>query len=192
MSWLKLIPGKAIAVVATVALLMVLSAGAAWRWQANSYGAQLAAQAREYERQLADRDRLHADTLAEIGRVAAGQLQREQEKRLGLELELQASSETEYRKLTDAEKAAARLRDRLATAELRLSVLIASPAASSGGANEVPATPGAGCLVDGTSRADIDPGAAQRIVSIANRGDRAIIALTACQAYVEKISKGGG
>lgn len=41
-------------------------------------------------------------------------------------------------------------------------------------------------------RAAIDPGAAQRIVGIADRGDRAIIALTACQAYVEKVSKGEG
>lgn len=191
MTWLNLVPGKAIAVVATVLLLMVLAAGSAWRWQANSYGTQLSEQARESERQLGARDKLHADTLAEISRVAAGQLQREQEKRMVLERDLQASSQTEYRKLTDAEQAAARLRDRLATTELRLSVLLASPAAAgTASGNGMPAPAGAGCLVDGTGRADIDPGAAQRIVGIIARGDRAIIALTACQAYARKVSAG--
>ena len=191
MSWLKLVPGQAIAGVATVLLLMVLAAGSAWRWQANSYGTQMADQALEYERQLGARDKLHADTLAEISRAAAGQLQREQEKRLLLERDLQASSQAEYRKLTDAEQAAARLRDRLATTELRLSVLLANPAAASGGSgNGVPTPAGAGGLVDGAGRADIDPGAAQRIVGIADRGDRAIIALTACQAYARKVSAG--
>lgn len=192
MSWLKLVPGKAIAVLATVLLLMVLAAGSAWRWQANTYGTQLSEQALEYERQLGARDKLHTDTLAEIGRVAAGQLQREQEKRLLLEQELQASSQTEYRKLTDAEQAAARLRDRLATTELRLSVLLANPgAAGTASGNGMPTPAVAGCLVDGASRADIDPGAAQRIVGIADRGDRAIIALTACQAYVRGVYGGG-
>lgn len=191
MTWLKLVPGKATAVVATVLLLMVLAAGSAWRWQANSYGTQLADQALEYERLLGARDKLHTDTLAEISRVAAGQLQREQEKRLLLERDLQASSQTEYRKLTDAEQAAARLRDRLATTELRLSVLLANPgAAGTASGNGMPTPAVAGCLVDGTGRADIDPGAAQRIVGIADRGDRAIIALTACQAYVRKVSVG--
>ncbi|TBU73396.1 lysis protein [Pseudomonas daroniae] len=151
----------------------------------------MAEQGRELEQQISQRDKLHADTLAEISRVAAGQARREQEKRLQLEQDLAESSQTEHRKLTDAEKNAARLRDRLATTELRLSVLLASPGAAGGaGGLGVPAAPCSGCLVDGASRADIDPGAAQRIVSIADRGDRAIIALTACQAYVNRVLGG--
>ncbi|OLU22930.1 hypothetical protein BVH03_22015 [Pseudomonas sp. PA15(2017)] len=192
MTWLKLLPGKAIAVVSTVLLLMTLAAGSAWRFQEKSYSLKLSDQALEHERQLGKRDELHAATLAEIGRVSAAQERRNQEQRLLLEQQLQASSQNEYRKLNDAEKTAARLRDRLATAELRLSVLIANPTAGGGGGNGVPTSAGAGCLVDGSGRADIDPGAAQRIVSIVNRGDRAIIALTACQAWVEKVSRGEG
>ncbi len=192
MTWLKLIPGKAIAALATVLLLMTLAAGSAWRYQEKSYSLKLSDQALEHERQLGKRDESHAATLAEIGRAAAAQERRNQEQRLQLEQQLQASSQNEYRKLTDAEKTAARLRDRLATAELRLSVLVANPAAGGGSGNGMPTPAGAGCLVDGAGRADIDPGAAQRIVGIANRGDRAIIALTACQAWVEKVSKGGG
>lgn len=190
MTWLKLLPGKAIAVVATVLLFMTLAAGSAWRYQEKSYSLKLSDQAIEHARQLGKRNELHAATLAEIGRAAAAQVRRNQEQRLLLEQQLQASSAAQYGKLSDAEKNAARLRDRLATAELRLSVLIANPAAGGGGSNGMPAPAGAGCLVDGTGRADIDPGAAQRIVGIANRGDRAIIALTACQAYVEKVSGG--
>ena len=97
MTWLKLFPGKAIAVVATVLLLMTLAAGSAWRWQANSYGGQLSDQALEHERQLKKRDALHAAALAEIGRAAAAQERRNQEQRLLLEQQLQASSQTEYR-----------------------------------------------------------------------------------------------
>jgi len=192
MTWLKLFPGKAIAVVASVLLLMTLAAGSAWRYQEKSYSLKLSDQALEHARELSKLDDLHAAALAEIGRAAAAQERRNQAHRLLLEQQLQASSQNEYRKLTDAENTAARLRDRLATAELRLSVLVANPAAGGGSGNGVPAPAGAGCLVDGAGRADIDPGAAQRIVGIANRGDRAIIALTACQSYVEKVSKGGG
>ncbi len=192
MIWLKLFPGKAIAVVGTVLLLMTLAAGSTWLYQEKSYSALLSDQALEHERQLGKRDDLHAAALAEIGRAAAAQERRNQEQRLQLEQQLQASSAVQYGKISDAEKNAARLRDRLATAELRLSVLVANPAAGRGSGNELPAPAGAGCVVDGAGRADIDRGAAQRIVGIANRGDNAIIALTACQAYVEKVAKGGG
>lgn len=152
-------------------------------------GQQLQEQGRDLERQIAQRDKLHADTLAELSRAAAAQARKEQDKRLLLEHDLAESSQTEYRKLTNAEKTAARLRDRLATTELRLSVLLASPGASGGaGGHQLPAAPGAGRMVDDTGRADIDPGSAQRIVSIAARGDRAIIALTACQAYARRVA----
>ncbi len=190
MTWLKLFSGKAIAAMATVLLLMTLAAGSAWRYQDKSYSLKLSDQALEQERELSKRDDLHAAALAEIGRAAAAQERRNQEQRLLLEQQLQASSQNEYRKLTDAEKTAARLRDRLATAELRLSVLVANPAAGGGSGRGMSTPTGAGCLVDGAGRADIDPGAAQRIVGIANRGDRAIIALTACQAYVRKVAIG--
>lgn len=190
MTWLQMVPAqyRVLATVALAAVLLTAAAGVGWLVQGWRMGVQLAEQGRELDRQIADRDQLHADTLAEISRAASAQVQREQEKRLQLEQDLAASSTEQQGKLTDAEKNAARLRDRLATANLRLSVLLASPATSGAGGNRVPAATGTGCLVDGAGRADIDPGAAQRIVSIADRGDRAIIALTACQAYVRKVS----
>ncbi len=193
MSWPAFIPVQYRAMAVAVLALLLITAGAGIGWAAQGWrlGEQLAEQGRELESQLADRDKLYAATLAEINRAAADQERRYQEQRLLLEQQLQASSAAHYGKLTDAEKNAARLRDRLATAELRLSVLIAKPGSAGGGSgNGVPAPAGAGCLVDGAGRADIDPGAAQRIVSIANRGDKAIIALTACQAYVRKVTTG--
>lgn len=81
-----------------------------------------------------------------------------------------------------------RLRDRLATTELRLSVLVANPAARGGRGNAMPAPAGTGYLLDRAGRADIDPGAAQRIVSIAERSHRTIIALAACQADVNQVN----
>lgn len=189
MNWLSAMP-LSYRRLAGVALL-IGAAGLGWLVQGWRLGEQMAEQGRELERQITLRDRLHADTLAEIQRAAADQVRRSHEKRLMLEQQLQASSQNQHRKLTDAEKAAAHLRDRLATAELRLSVLLANPAAdsSSGGARS--STSAAGCLVDGAGRADIDSGSAQRIVGIVERGDRAIIALTACQAYVRKVVGSG-
>lgn len=176
--------------VASVAFVTVFGAAAVgWLVQGWRLGEQLADQGRELERQISVRDKRHADTLALAQRAAVGEARRAQEKRLTLEHQLQASSQSQHRKLTDAEQTAARLRDRLATAELRLSVLLASPgAAGSIHHSAMPATADAGCLVDGAGRADIDRGAAQRIVGIVERGDRAIIALGMCQSYVQTIS----
>lgn len=139
---------------------------------------------------LAERDKTHAQTLGRIQSAAAREIQRGHDKRLLLEQQLQASSQTQYRKLTDAEDKAARLRDRLATAELRLSVLTAAPGTFGAGHDaQLPATAAPGRLVDGARRADIDRAVAQRIVDITQRGDRAIIALGMCQDYVQTISE---
>lgn len=188
MSITALIPAqyRLLAIGLIVAALMILVASGAAQFQAYRYGEQLQRQGRGFEGQLAQRDKLHADTLAEIQRAAVAQQRREHEKRLQLEGELRADSATNHRKLTDAQTAAARLRDRLATADLRLSVLLdaSSPSQHCGAGS----TAGTGGMVHGVVRADIDPGAAQRIVAITDRGDRAIIALGACQTYARKVS----
>ncbi len=139
---------------------------------------------------LAARDQSHAEAMARLHDAAARETRRAQNKRLALEQQLQASSQIQYRRLTDAEQQAARLRDRLATAELRLSVLAAEPAAADAGHHDqLPTTASAGRLVDGARRADIDRAAAQRIVAITGRGDRAIIALGMCQNYVRTLGE---
>ncbi len=109
----------------------------------------------------------------------------EQEKRRALEDRLQANDETHYKELLDAKKLQDRLRDRLATADLRLSVLLSAPATSDSGGMREASCPGS--VVHGTTRAELDPAHAQRIVAIAGDGDEGLIALRACQAYVREI-----
>ncbi|WP_210015361.1 lysis system i-spanin subunit Rz [Pseudomonas palmensis] len=142
----------------------------AWLWQANAYETLLAKQAETYV------------TEREAAVVAVlDQLQQDQERRRALEDRLQADEKTKHKELRDAQKARDRLRDRLATADLRLSVLLA---AAQGGGGGVSAATCACGVVHGGSRAELDPAHAQRIVAITGDGDEGLIALAACQAYV--------
>jgi hypothetical protein len=51
----------------------------------------------------------------------------------------------------------------------------------------VPVTTATGGVVHGPTRAQLDPAHAQRIIGITDAGDRGLIALNACQAYVHTI-----
>ncbi|MCW8156640.1 lysis protein [Stutzerimonas stutzeri] len=157
-------------------------------WLANGWrlGEQLAKQGRALEEQIAQRDLLHSDTLGEIARASYAQLRTEQDKRLQLEQQLQKSSATRHKESIDAKTAADRLRDRLATTELRLSVLVDS--APGGALCAVPACAAAGGVVHGAARAELDAAHAQRIVGITDDGDQGLIALKACQDYAQKVS----
>ncbi|UVJ45556.1 lysis protein [Pseudomonas sp. LS1212] len=163
---------------AVVALLLGLALGGrgAWLWQANSYGKTLAEQAGAY---TAERE---AAATAVIDWQVA-----EQVRRRALEDRLQVNDQTHYKELLDAQQTHARLRDRLATADLRLSVLLDSTAQDSGCG--VPAATGSGGVVHGAIRAELDPAHARRIISITNHGDQGLIALKTCQAYVRAIAQ---
>ena len=129
---------------------------------------------------------LHKDDLTAITNAAAAQVRTEHDKRLAIEQRLAASDQTHHEALTNAQKDQARLRDRLATSDLRLSVLLAED--STGGCS-VPAGTGVGGVVHGGVRARLDPAYAQRMISITDEGDRGLIALKACQAYVREVSR---
>ncbi|MHA6127159.1 lysis protein [Pseudomonas fluorescens group sp. PF-1] len=167
-------PGATKLVLVGVLTLLLITAGAAWKVQDWRYGQKLAEQAG-----------LHKDDLTSISNAAAAQVRADQDKRLALEQRLAASDQTHYEALTNAQKDQARLRDRLATSDLRLSVLLAED--STGGCS-VPAGTGAGGVVHGGARARLDPAHAQRIIGITDAGDQGLIALAACQSYVRKIS----
>ena len=111
----------------------------------------------------------------------------DQDKRLALEQRLSASDQTYHEALTNAQKDQTRLRDRLATSDLRLSVLI--DATDSVGSCSVPAGTEAGSVVHGGARARLAPAHAQRIVAITDAVDEGLIALAACQAYVREIQQ---
>ncbi|WP_097135014.1 MULTISPECIES: lysis system i-spanin subunit Rz [unclassified Pseudomonas] len=137
-----------------------------------------------YGKQLEQQARLQVESFNQLN-LAARQRE-EQDKRLALEQQLQASDQTHYRVLSDAQRDQGRLRDRLATADLRLSVLL--EATDSGSGCAVPATTTASGVVHGAARARLDPAHAQRIIGITNDGDQGLIALAACQAYARKVS----
>jgi hypothetical protein len=165
------IPWKIIGALALVLL------GAIGAWQVQGW---------RYSAQLAEQSRLHTDTLNQLSMVGATAQKTEQDKRLALEQRLAASDQSHHEALTNAQKDQARLRDRLATSDLRLSVVLAQ---GSAGGCSLPATDGAVGLVHGAVRAELDPAHAQRIVAITDEGDRGLIALAACQAYVRELSR---
>ena len=158
--------------------LVLLASGAfaaAWQFQDWRYG-----------RQLAEQARLNAEVLNQQNLAAASAQQVEQDKRLALEQRLTASEQNHYRALSDAQRDQDRLRDRLATADVRLSVLLDAGDIAAGCA--VPASAGTGGVDHATVRARLDPAHAQRIIAITDSGDRGLIALQACQAYVRALA----
>ncbi len=159
------------------AILLALAIGFSGAWQVQDW--------RLGER-LAEQAGLHKDDLAEISRAASDQARVEQGKRLALEQQLASQDQQHTKELSDAQRNQARLRDQLATADVRLSVLLAEDPASS---CNVPATPSAAGVAHAARRAQLDPAHAQRIVAITDAGDNAIIALRACQAYVRAIAR---
>ncbi|WP_428555951.1 lysis system i-spanin subunit Rz [Pseudomonas edaphica] len=155
-------------------VLMAATAGVTWQVQDWRMGKKLEEQAG-----------LHKDDLAAISNAAAAQARAEQDKRLATEQQLAASDKQHTRELSDAQRNQALLRDRLATADVRLSVLLADDPAS--GCN-LPAAAGAVGVVHAARRAQLDPAHAQRIIAITDDGDNAVIALRACQAYVRAVA----
>ena len=155
--------------------LMAGSAWAAWVWQANAYSQQLAAKEAAYHTERTN-----------LANANSAQILAEQGKRFALEQWLAASDQSHYRALTDEKTKQARLRDRLATADLWLSVQLDAAAATGCDAVQAPTSPGG--VVYGARRARLDPAHAQRIIGIIGDGDNAVIALRACHAYVRAIA----
>ena len=154
---------------------MAGSAWAAWEWQANAYGQRLAAQ-----------EAAHQTERTDLANANSAQILAEQGKRLALEQWLAASDQAHYRVLSDEKTKQARLRDRLATADLWLSVQL--DATNSVGCDGMQAPTGSGCVVHGTRRAQLDRAHAQRIIGITGDGEQGLIALQACQAYAKEVS----
>ena len=150
-------------------LLAVMAGGSAvitWQVQDWRYGSR-----------LAEQSRLHTDTLNQMTLASAAQQRADQDKRLALEQRLASSEQTHYRALSDVQRDQGRLRDRLATADLRLSVLL--DATTVAGIGSVSATTATGGVVHGATRAQLDPAHAQRIIGITDAGDQGLIALAA-------------
>jgi len=168
-------PGAMKLALVGVLALLLLAVGGTWKVQDWRYG-----------QKLAEQSGTHQVDLTAISNAAAAQVRADQDKRLALEQRLAASDKIHHEALTNAQKDQARLRDRLATSDLRLSVLLAEDSA---GGCSVPACTGAGGVVYGGARARLDPAHAQRIIGITDAGDQGLIALAACQAYVREVTR---
>lgn len=168
-------PYQLLAVGVLLTALVGGSATSAWKVQDWRYG-----------QQLAERASLHKDDLIAISNAAADQVRTAQDRRLALEQRLSISEQTHYKELSDAQRNQASLRDRLATADLRLSVLLDATDAGSG--DTVSAATSTGGMVHGGTRAQLEPAHAQRIIGITDAGDQGLTALAACQAYVREVS----
>ena len=162
-------------VLAAVLLAMTISAAGTWQVQDWRMGKQLAEQGAQFQTDL-----------GLITAAAAKQVSDEQGKRQALEMTLTTSDQQHFRELSDEQRNQARLRDRLATADLRLSVLLDATDSASG--CNVSASTSTGGVVHGPQRAKLDPAHAQRIIAITGAGDQGLIALQACQEYIARIS----
>ncbi|MFJ2676917.1 lysis system i-spanin subunit Rz [Pseudomonas sivasensis] len=165
-------PGQ---ILAAILLAMVISAAGTWRVQDLRMGEK-----------LAEQGAAHQKALDAITNEAWRQQTTEQDKRLATEQKLTIQDQQYTKELSDAQRNQARLRDQLATADVRLSVLLTEDPAS--GCN-VPSTPGSVSLVHAARRAQLDQAHAQRIIAITDDGDNAVIALRACQAYVRNVAR---
>ena len=163
-------------ILAAIILAMAITAGGTWRVQDWRYGEKLAEQAG-----------LHQGELADVSAAAAKQVSAEQSKRLAIEQTLANSDQQHAKELLDEQRKQAIIRDRLATSDLRLSVLLDATDSASG--CNVPSTTGTVGVVHAARRAQLDPAHAQRIVSITDDGDKGLIALRACQAYVRAVTQ---
>jgi hypothetical protein len=176
MSIANLIPAPYRMAAASALVIALLTASVAATWQVQDW---------RYAAQLAEQALHHSETLEQLASAATDRQSEEDAKQDALRARLQTSDKIHYSELTDAQKTQARLRDRLATSELRLSVIL--DANSSGGGGVPPGTGPSG-LVHGARRAQLEPAHAQRIVGITNDGDRGLIALRACQVYARQLS----
>jgi hypothetical protein len=175
MSVLDLIPAALRPWVVVLAVALIAGAGAAGAWTVQGW---------RYGNELADRASSAAKAAETLAKANADQLKKEQDQRLALEGRLAESEQTHYKALTDEKKVRQLMLDRLATTELRLSVVLASGSGAAG----MSSTTSAGGLDHGGARAELDPAHAQRIVDITDAGDQGLIALRACQAYAREVS----
>ncbi|OWQ42466.1 lysis protein [Pseudomonas lactis] len=163
-----------------LAILLALAIGFGGAWQVQDWrlGKKMA-------ERIAEQGANHQKELDAITGEAWLQQSAELDKRLATEEKLALQDQQHTKELSDAQRNQARLRDQLATADVRLSVLIED---SASGCN-VHTAPGTVGVVHAARRAQLDPAHAQRIVRITDDGDNAITALRACQAYVRAITQ---
>lgn len=162
------------AIVLVALLLMGLGAGVAWKWQANSYGKQLATQATAFQ---ADLDKIAAAG-AEQARVAVEHQQQAEQALTTLDAK---SSKDKADAIAQNEA----LRASVASGARRLRVAGTCTASHSSG-SVVPETPGT-ASVGNASTVELDSVAGQHIYDIRAGAIADQAALKALQDYVTNV-----
>ncbi|MBN1080302.1 lysis protein [Pseudomonas sp. 1079] len=165
-----------------LAILLALAIGFGGAWQVQDWR-----MGKKIAERIAEQSAHHQKELDAITGEAWLQQSAELDKRLGTEEKLALQDQQHTKELSDEQRKQAVIRDRLATTELRLSVLL--DAADSASGCSVPTATGAVGVVHAAHRVQLDPAHAQRIIAITDAGDHGLIALRACQAYVREVSR---
>ncbi|WP_060765036.1 lysis system i-spanin subunit Rz, partial [Pseudomonas fluorescens] len=134
---------KLIGLCLAILLALAIGFGGAWQVQDWRLGKKMA-------ERIAEQGANHQKELDAITGEAWRQQAAEHDKRLATEEQLALQDQQHTKELSDAQLNQARLRDQLATADVRLSVLIAEDPASS---CNVPTAPGAAGVVHAARRA---------------------------------------
>jgi len=90
--------------------------------------------------------------------------------------------------MLDAQRSRANLLDRLVNADVRLPALLDSTDTAGGCSVPTGTGTGAGGVVYGATRVQLDPVHAQRIIGVNGEGDQGLVALAACQAYAREVA----
>ena len=134
---------------------------------------------------LADVEKGYAQTLQRYADQRDAQARRAVQAQQDAAAIVAKIDQTHYEELRRAQSEIEHLRDAVVAGTRRLSIKATCPAAGT----RVPEATSTAGLGDGAGRADIDPGAAARIVSLTDRGDTAIRQLAACQEYARTVSR---
>jgi prophage endopeptidase len=118
----------------------------------------------------------HVTTSLDTATKLVGELEAVAESRRNTQRLLLELDTTNTKRLTDAQAHNKTLLDRLGSGAQRLSVPVRCPV--------VRTSTGPGSVDDAEARAELDPATAQRVVTITNDGDEAIIALNALIDHV--------
>ena len=127
----------------------------------------------------------HAQTLQSIAEQRDAQARRAVQAQQDAANTVAKIDEAHYEDMRRAQTEIEQLRAAVVAGTRRLSIQATCPAVGPR-VSEATGTAGVG---DASGRADIDPGAAARIVALTDRGDTAIRQLKACQEYARTISR---
>jgi hypothetical protein len=166
-----------------VVVVAVLAVGFCAGWTLNGW---------RYEAQLATANAAYEANMKTVSDTAAAAAEAQVAKTTDLQNQLAAEDAKHTKEMTDVQAQIAAAQAAVALPSGGLSVLATCPSTDTGSGNSVPSTPTASIVVHAAhvaapTRAVLDRGVAQRLLALTATGDKALVALSACQDYVKTI-----